>query len=145
MDSCSPHQSRQWTHVHHTRADNGLTFTTPEQTMDSRSPHQSRQWTHAHHTRADNGLTFTTPEQTMDSRSPHQSRQWAHVHHTRADNGLTFTTPIGFCVIMMHTPLNADSFSSLSRMFLKDMHLYIRMYVRNYNTYAHTVTVYILT
>ena len=34
------------------------------------------------------------------------------------------TTPAGFTLIMLHTPLKAESFSTLSRIFLKEMHLF---------------------
>lgn len=33
------------------------------------------------------------------------------------------TTPAGFTVIIWHIPLNAESFSSLSLMLLKEVHL----------------------
>lgn len=36
---------------------------------------------------------------------------------------LTCTTPPGFTPIIMQMPLKAESFSSLSRMFLSDVHL----------------------
>ena len=47
------------------------------------------------------------------------------VHHiiNRPDLSLTCTTPPGLTLIMAQMPRNAESFSSLSRIFLNDVHL----------------------
>lgn len=43
------------------------------------------------------------------------------------------TTPTGFTVIMLHMPLNAESFSSLSRIWRNEVHLFVKKKINKKN------------